>query len=367
MNILFLLSCLEPAGSETYCVTLAKAWQGKHRIFWISDRLHYGQKYLSLPISRKAIPYGFINALKIAGFIRKNKIDLIHSHSRRAHWAAAQAAWITGIPHVATIHQPPPVHFFSKLWPCLGDATIAIDEMVEAHLLRYFAKGIRKLVLIRNGIFIEPPPPLWGRTEVGGTPHPNLPPQGGKENRVVLLGRLSGGRRETARFLLTTLKHCAAVLPKVHFQIAGHVPEEHRQEWTRLLRETNAAIAPSTVELAGFQNDLPAFLNGAAGVIAAGRSAMESLAFGIPVIALGEGGIAGLVMPETLKACLASNFGDHMVPKHFDPVALEKALRELLAGSMPVQPAWCREQMKKYFDVEVVSLALEDVYRSLIN
>ncbi len=36
----------------------------------------------------------------------------------------------------------------------------------------------------------EPPPPLRGRSEVGGsvieTPHPNLPPQGGKEQEAIL-------------------------------------------------------------------------------------------------------------------------------------------------------------------------------------
>src|SRR5438105_2308460 len=105
MNILFLLSCLEPAGSETYCVALAKAWGSRHSVFWISDRLHYGQEYLSLPISRKAFPGGFFNTWKVAGFVRRNQIDLIHSHSRRARWVAAQVSAITQVPHVATIHQ----------------------------------------------------------------------------------------------------------------------------------------------------------------------------------------------------------------------------------------------------------------------
>ena len=53
MRILFLLSSLEPAGSETYCLSLAEAWQGKHEIFWISDKLHNGQTYQSWPIHRK--------------------------------------------------------------------------------------------------------------------------------------------------------------------------------------------------------------------------------------------------------------------------------------------------------------------------
>src|SRR5882672_2350493 len=100
MKILFLLSCLEPAGSETYCVSLAQAWKGKHEIFWISDRLHNGQAYESMPIHGKAFPAGIINTWRVASYIRDHKIQLVHSHSRRAQWVAAQAAKLTHIPHV---------------------------------------------------------------------------------------------------------------------------------------------------------------------------------------------------------------------------------------------------------------------------
>src|SRR5262245_60648493 len=141
MRVLFLLSCLEPAGSETYCLTLAKAWQGRHDIFWISDKLHFGQPYTSFPIHKKIFPGGLLNVYRVRKFVRENRIQLIHSHSRRSHWVAAQVSVLTGIPHVTTIHQPPPVHVFSRLSPCLGDHTIAIDEAVEEHLKKHFNHG----------------------------------------------------------------------------------------------------------------------------------------------------------------------------------------------------------------------------------
>src|SRR6185437_8853679 len=152
MKILFLLSSLEPAGSETYCVSLADQWRGLHEIFWISDRLHYGQSYTSLPIHQKALPGGVVNTFRVAAFIRRYQIDLVHSHSRRAHWVAAQAAALTRIPHIATVHQPPPVHFFSRRFPCLGQAAIAIDEAVRQRLLQGLRWPSEKIHLIRNGV-----------------------------------------------------------------------------------------------------------------------------------------------------------------------------------------------------------------------
>ena len=204
MNILFLLSSLEPAGSETYCLTLARMWQDRHRVFWISDRLHYGQPYTSLPIHEKAIPGGILNTWRVARFIRQNGIDVIHSHSRRAHWVAAQAARLTGIPHVTTIHQPPPVHFFSRIWPCLGDCTIAIDEAVEDHLRTHFGKSIKRLRLIRNGIDLSKIP---------------VQTRPAAENRILFIGRLTGGRWKAFQFFITLLQRSGKSFPKTWYQV----------------------------------------------------------------------------------------------------------------------------------------------------
>jgi glycosyltransferase involved in cell wall biosynthesis len=196
VRILFLLSCLEPAGSETYCVSLVETWQSKHQVFWISDRLHFGQTYKSLPIHRKAFPLGFLNTWRVASFIRKNGIQIVHSHSRRAHWVGAQAAWLTGIRHVTTVHQPPPVHFFSKLFPCFGRETIAIDEAVVDRLTTRFGHPAAKIHLVRNGINLDQSAPSIRQV-------PN-------KKQVLLIGRLSGGRWRAFQFFLDTLKRDVA-------------------------------------------------------------------------------------------------------------------------------------------------------------
>ena len=123
----------------------------------------------------------------------------------------------------------------------------------------------------------------------------------GDVRRVVLLGRLSGGRRPAAQFFLDTLKRCCAALPPTTFQVCGRPPAGEESEWNRWTEEACRAATPSRVELRAFEKDLPSFLRGAAGVVAAGRSAMESMALGIPVIAMGERSLIGLVTPETLE------------------------------------------------------------------
>lgn len=353
MRVLFLLSCLEPSGSETYCLSLAQAWQGRHDVFWISDRLHFSQTYTSMPIHRKMVP-GFLNAFRVASFIRQNKIQLVHSHSRRAHGVAAQAALMTGIPHVTTIHQPPPVHLFSRMLPFLGDMTIAIDEAVAEHLTKRFSRPASKIRLIRNGIDLA--------RYVPSTKQPS------PVRRILMIGRLTGGRWNTFQFFLDTLQKCSKGLPPTEFRIVGRVAEEKRAELTRQLSIVTSTVAPTRVILHGFVKDLVSDLRDADGIIAGGRSAMEGMACGKSVLLMGEGGVLGVAKPALWPMALRSNLGDHLEPKQFSPQVLEAGLRELITDPRAGQAnAWNREQIERSFNSATVAAEVDRMYRSLVS
>jgi glycosyltransferase involved in cell wall biosynthesis len=355
MRILFLLSCLEPAGSETYCVALAEAWRGKHEVFWISDQLHHGQTYTSMPIHRKAIPGGFLNAFRVASFVRDHRINIIHSHSRRAHWVAAQVAARTGIPHITTIHQPLPVHFFSRLFPCLGDATIAIDEVVADHVHRRFGCPGKQIHLIRNGISL-------------GQFIPSIR-QVPKVKQVLYVGRLSGGRWPVFQLFLEILKRASKTLPQARYKVVGKIPEERRETLINQLSIVNSCIAPSTIETLGFVSDLGNLVRNSDAVIAGGRSALESLASGRPVLLMGEGGVLGLCSPKTWPMGLRTNMGDHLEPKVLDPDKLEASLRELLAvhADEAELSHWAQLQVEKYYDIRQVAPQVEAVYKQVLR
>jgi glycosyltransferase involved in cell wall biosynthesis len=358
LNILFLLSSLEPAGSETYSLSLAHAWQGRHRVFWISDQLHYGQDYLSLPIHQKAFPGGLFNTLRVSRCVRSHGIEIIHSHSRRAHWVAAQVSRLSDVPHVTTIHQPPPVHLFSQLFPCLGDRTIAIDEAVVGHLQAHFPGAAQKIALVRNGIDLEQFKPAEQRRASAERP---------KVKRILLPGRLSGGRWKAFQFFLDVLKRIKDSLPATTFQIAAHPPTD-RQKRSMLERAT-AEIVPHRFEMLGFAPNLPSLLASADGVIAGGRCAMEGLACGTPVIVLGEGGVLGLCTPESMPEAMRSNFGDHLEPDRFYPATLELALRQLLKDEPVLSnlPHWGREQVEKHYNIRTIAPQIEAIYQCLTS
>jgi glycosyltransferase involved in cell wall biosynthesis len=334
---------------------LAQAWRGKHEVFWISDKLHYGQPYSSMPIHRKALPFGIFNTFRVASFIRANRIQIIHSHSRRAHWVAAQAAWLTGIPHVTTIHQPLPVHFFSKLFRCLGRRAIAIDEAVADHLARRFGYPLEKIHLIRNGINLAQYAPSIRQV-------PNI-------KQILFIGRLSGGRWPAFQFFLETLARISKTLPLAHYKIVGQIPDERRAALINQLSIVSSKIAPTKIETLGYVQGLDILIRNSDAAIAAGRSALECLAEGRPVILLGEGGVLGLCKPEVWSAALRSNFGDHLSPKDFNAAKLEASLRELLTSRPDQQETnrWVRAQVEKQFDIQTIAKQVDALYQQVLQ
>lgn len=356
VNILFVLSTLEPAGSETYCVSLAHAWSNKHRIYWISDSLHYGQQNKAMPISAKIFPRGFLNVWQVFQYIREKKISIVHSHSRRSHWVASHAARLARIPHVTTIHQPPPVHFFSKLEPCLGDMTIAVSEEVREHLLKSFPIQPEKIRLIRNGIAL--PPPTDPRPVDLSAPA-----------RVLILGRLTGHRWDTYQFILDVIKRNSTRLPKAHYKIAGRVPEEKRAVIQKQIQELNARIGPSSLELMGWTSNLTSVIRASDVVIGAGRSALESLALEKLVIVVGERAVLGLCNEDIWETCQRTNFGDHQPVKTFDGQKLERALRDALNPQIDRAAfgRWGREQVSTHYNLQEIADDVEAVYQRLLR
>jgi glycosyltransferase involved in cell wall biosynthesis len=345
MKILFLLSSLEPAGSETYCVALARAWGGRHDIHWISPQLHFGQTYTSLPIHKKSFPVGYQNVWHVYRYIKNNGIDVIHSHARRAHWVASHAARWAKIPHVTTIHQPPPVHFFSKLSPCLGDHTIAINENVVTHLKRHFPHGLKKLHMIRNGIDLSR--------------HTPTPMKTATVREIAVMGRMSGNRWRAVIFLLNVLEKYAKELPPARYRLAGHVAPELADDVRTRVAKASSAVAPSSVVLEGYTDDVPGLLNSVHGVIGAGRSAMEALASERPLLVLGERGLVGFLDETTLPQALATNFGDHFEDRVFPMARMAEALKKLLLAT---DGSWGRTVVQKYYNVVDVAPSVEAVY-----
>jgi len=105
-----------------------------------------------MPIHRKAFPMGIFKHVASRFLYTRHRIELVHSHSRRAHWVAAQAAKLTGISHVTTIHQRFPCIFSPPFFLALGDQRSPLMRRWQTTCERHFKRSAQQVHLIRNGI-----------------------------------------------------------------------------------------------------------------------------------------------------------------------------------------------------------------------
>lgn len=232
---------------------------------------------------------------------------ILHAHTRKAMSECFRLSLETGLPWVATIHGEYAADF-EKSPPGYAMArsvrtVITVSEGIRDYLAEHSAVPPEKTRVIRNGINTKeysPNPPGPGRKAVGINPGAFA---------LMYLGRLDSDKgpavRASARaacILRDWGIDCRGVLVGGG-DLFGEMEAFNRQQ------AENTGGAP--LALTGTRRDLPALISSCDVVVAAGRSALEAMAAGKPVIAAGHAGCFGLVTPERWEAACASNFGDH--------------------------------------------------------
>jgi glycosyltransferase involved in cell wall biosynthesis len=166
MRILQLTSHLNVGGVTSYVLSLSEALARRgHEVTIASDggqregearRNSLSHWQVPLHTSQEFSPQVFRAARLLRDRLMQQPVDVVHAHTRVAQVVAARLSRHVHCPYVATWHG-----FFRQnlgrwLWPCSGDATIAISEPVRDHLLRTFRVPAARVHLIPNGIDPRP-------------------------------------------------------------------------------------------------------------------------------------------------------------------------------------------------------------------
>jgi glycosyltransferase involved in cell wall biosynthesis len=165
MNILYVTNHLNIGGVTRYVLTLSCGLKKKgHNVYIASSGggllpyfLKEGITYIPIPIKTKKeiSPKILISMVKLSNYIRENKIDIVHSHSRTTQVLGCLLEKSTGIRHIFTCHGFFKRRFLRRLFPCWGRKIIAISEPVKEHLIRDFKVDEEKIAVIHNGIDVD--------------------------------------------------------------------------------------------------------------------------------------------------------------------------------------------------------------------
>lgn len=162
MNILFIANHLNVGGISSYLFTLAGGLKQRgHNIYLASSGGELAEKFISsgithisvpLTTKKEASPKIIFSFLKLKRHAKKLNIDLIHSNSRTTQVLGNLLSRALAVPHIFTCHGFFRPKLSRRLFPCWGQAVIAISQEVKEHLIFDFKLDEKRISVINNGI-----------------------------------------------------------------------------------------------------------------------------------------------------------------------------------------------------------------------
>lgn len=366
-RVLLAAMALDLGGAETHVVSLARALRrrgleaevvsGGGRL--VARLAEAGIPHHFLPLASRQ-PWRLARAVKgLRALVRRRGIELVHAHARIPAWVADHALAGSDVPLVTTYHGLYQGGWFWRRVTRWGELVIAVSEDVRDHLVRRLGADPSRVLVIPNGIDLQEYAPASATPAPAGLDLPADAPL------VLHVSRLSEFT-ETALALAEVAPRLAAEVPGARVLVAGagHALERVR----RAAEEANARAGRTVVEAPGARQDVPALLLRAWLVVAVGRSALEAMAAGRPVIISGNGGYGGILSEERLADFEARNFTARGFGRPIEAANLLPDLLRLLRDE-PLRRrlgALGRETVHRRYSVEQTAARVEEVYRRAV-
>ena len=312
-----------------------------------------GSWHIQVPVHRKALS-SLGQVLKLRNIFLKEKPDILHLRSRMPAWLA-WLAWMSlgkrNRPHlVTTVHGFYSVNPYSAIMT-RGERVIAVSDSVRGYIRENYPKVSPEIIrVVPRGITLSDytgfsPSPDW--LAKWCEEHPHL------EGKYVLLlpGRITRLKGHQDFFeLVAALKQDGV---PVHGLIAGDTHPKKRAYLDELKQATHTLGISNEIEFLGHRSDLREVMAVSDMVCALsqqpeafGRTVLEALALGKPVVGYDCGGVSEL---------LGHYFADGRVPLGDIPRLIETARAIISSGKKPlaVEPpfvlqAMCRSTLDVY-------------------
>ncbi len=286
----------------------------------------------------------------VAGFIRDNNINLVHTHGYRSDIAGFLVTRLTGVPVVSTLHGWTPVTRSLRCYEALDrfclrrfDHLICVSRDLHDEMLRLVTP--ERVTLLPNAVTLP--------TGEGGLP------EGWSRKGCTILyaGRLSP--EKGVDVLLRAFARSCVAHEEVRLLLVGDGP--NRGDYELLAGELGIA---DRVHFLGFRNDIQAFYRLADLFVLPSRSEglpmalLEAMALGTPVVATRVGGVPDLVTDGVTGLLVAPD----------DPIALGAAIRRVVdcRGEALERGTRARVKVVREFAAAPWARSMESLYRKII-
>lgn len=319
LTVVQVLPAMEVGGVERGTLEIAKGLvQSGHRSIVISqggrlvDQLvSQGSEHIEWPIGKKSI-FTLRYITRLRKLLRDASVDILHARSRFPAWIS-YLAW-KGMNEndrpkfITTVHGPYSVNAYSKIMT-KGEEIIAVSKFINDYInSNYSGISQKNITVIHRGV--DP-----AEFPYGFSPDNNWQKQWNEEHGdlkdkfiLTLPARITRWKGQED-FLKIIYELKKAKIP-VHGLIAG-APHPRRINFFNQLKEQAKELdLENDISFIGHRDDLKEIMSISNVVLslakepeAFGRTALEALSLGVPVVAYDHGGaseVLGTLFPEGL-------------------------------------------------------------------
>lgn len=360
MIIAYVLGSLNLGGAEKITLDTAIAMKDRgHQVFVIgsSDKMKaylmgysIGFHKLNInPNTKNIISFLYI-FFHIYRFVKKYKIEIIHTAHRWPNFVCFFVAYLTGARLIWTDHN---ILKDKKALTLYKDKVISVSVICKKHLVEYFNIPGEKIAVIHNGI--KPLEYPTNKEMLSIIDQAQLP---SSAKIVSVIARLS--EQKGHKYLFHAIPKIIKCIPNTHFLIAGD--GELREYLERLSRELSIS---QNVHFLGERKDVLAIL-AVSDVLALASLwegfplvILEAYSLAKPVIATAVGGVEELV--------LEGKTGYLLSPK--DSIALTDAIVKLLSNQETMQKMGKegKNLVERKFKFSNMISKIEKVYQEVIQ
>ena len=268
-----------------------------------------GSEHVNVNIGKKSF-----FTLRHIPFLRRyfstQKIDIVHARSRFPAWIA-YLAWKSmpkdSRPYfITTVHGHYQINAYSKIMT-KGQSVVAVSKCIENYIQRnYPDTKAEKIVLIQRGISEKQFPFMYTPTHEWLNHWQQQHPQLHNKFIVTLPARISESKGQKD-FIQIIAKVIKANIP-IHALIVGEA-SHHKRQLLKQLKESITALGLNNhISLLGYRHDIREIMAVSNIVLslskipeAFGRTTLEALSLGTPVIGYSHGGtqeILSTIFPQ---------------------------------------------------------------------
>jgi glycosyltransferase involved in cell wall biosynthesis len=308
------------------------------------------------PYSKRQLPAFLLSTIRLLGFLRRHRVDLLHANSIRATLDALWAARLARVPIVAHIRDVREFRPVIESQLLRSDRVIAISRAVHAA----FRDHRERISIIPNGIDLE-------TVRVSDADREAFRRQWKIPPGAPVIGMAS--RLNPEKGHLCFLEAAARILrerPETFFLIVGQPLFEGEDEYERGLRQrvADSEVLRQRVVFTGYLDRVEIALAAMDVLVLASRSEgfgrvlIEGMAQGKPVVASRAGGPEDIIVEDETGLFFPPDDGE----------ALAASLLRLLGS--PELSRRLGEQGRRragaLFDVRKTTRRVEEVYQQLM-